>query len=85
MDVRRRIVLGRRGYPAYPVVRSGEGLQRAGDGPARSLPGGPLQLLLPPVHDEDRADAGGPDDRPDRVRSQQELYSQVRLNTFRKD
>ena len=42
------------------MVRSGEGLQRARDGPARSFPRGPLHLLRPAVHNEDRPYASRP-------------------------
>ncbi len=38
---------GRCGDPAHTMVRPRAGLQRAGDGPAGPLAGGPLQLLLP--------------------------------------
>lgn len=40
------------------MVRLREGPQHPGDGPARSLTGGPLQLLLAPVHDQDCSHAG---------------------------
>ena len=35
-----------------------KGLQRFSDGPSGTLLGGPLQLLLPEIHHEDRLDAG---------------------------
>ena len=47
-------------YAVSQMVRSGEGLQRARDGPARSLPRGPLHLLRPAVHNEDRPYASRP-------------------------
>lgn len=43
--------------PLFQMVRLREGPQHPSDGPAGSITGGPLQLLLAPVHHQDCAHA----------------------------
>lgn len=76
-DVRVQAVQGadrRRRNPTHPVLWPGAELQRPGDGPARTLPGGPVQLLQSPLHDQNGAHARGPDDRAPRIPAHEELH-----------